>query len=191
MELYTRYVNVSSLLDIRDAAMCVLLTKLQVKHRLDGRNYAVKKVPLSQARIDRIRERGHNELDEVLKEIRTLARLDHPNIVRYFTGWVEWVDVAASNRYAQAAIIAQQGDAVPGAAINDDVAARRVITESSIDGTEVVFENSKSRSSIHSKQESTPRNIAGTGETAANSYHELSIGQPVESIGRDAYWFKL
>jgi eukaryotic translation initiation factor 2-alpha kinase 3 len=54
--------------------------------------YAVKKVPLSATRLQRIQRRGQAELEDVLREIRTLARLDHPNIVRYFGGWIEWVD---------------------------------------------------------------------------------------------------
>ncbi|EGP84431.1 uncharacterized protein MYCGRDRAFT_30507, partial [Zymoseptoria tritici IPO323] len=44
-----------------------------VRHRLDGRTYAVKKAVL----------------DEILTEVRSLSRLDHPNVVRYFSSWIE------------------------------------------------------------------------------------------------------
>jgi translation initiation factor 2-alpha kinase 3 len=61
-----------------------------VKHRLDGSNYAVKKIGLSPARVRRIQERGQEELDSLLSELRMLARFDHPNIVRYYGGWLEY-----------------------------------------------------------------------------------------------------
>lgn len=60
------------------------------KHRLDGVSYAVKKVPLSMSRLRRIQDCGRVEVDELLLELTTLARLEHPNIVRYFSGWVDW-----------------------------------------------------------------------------------------------------
>lgn len=61
-----------------------------VKHRLDGSDYAVKKIGLSPARVKRIQERGQIELDILLSELRMLARFDHPNIVRYYGGWLEY-----------------------------------------------------------------------------------------------------
>jgi translation initiation factor 2-alpha kinase 3 len=61
-----------------------------VKHKLDGSDYAVKKIGLSHARVRRIHERGQEELDSLLSELRMLARFDHPNIVRYFGGWLEY-----------------------------------------------------------------------------------------------------
>ncbi|KAE9978631.1 hypothetical protein EG327_007321 [Venturia inaequalis] len=61
-----------------------------VKHRLDGSDYAVKKIGLSPARVKRIQERGQLELDILLSELRMLARFDHPNIVRYYGGWLEY-----------------------------------------------------------------------------------------------------
>lgn len=61
-----------------------------VKHRLDGSDYAVKKIGLSPGRVKRIQERGQIELGILLSELRMLARFDHPNIVRYFGGWLEY-----------------------------------------------------------------------------------------------------
>lgn len=61
-----------------------------VKHRLDGSDYAVKKIGLSPARVKKIQERGQLELDILLSELRMLARFDHPNIVRYYGGWLEY-----------------------------------------------------------------------------------------------------
>lgn len=65
-------------------------TVYHVKHKLDNLPYAVKKIPLSSTRLLRIQNRGEDELDNILMELRTLARLEHPNIVRYFSGWIEW-----------------------------------------------------------------------------------------------------
>ena len=52
-----------------------------VAHRnLDGIDYAVKKVLLPRAEKDR---------DRVLREVKSLAQLEHINIVRYYNAWIE------------------------------------------------------------------------------------------------------
>ncbi|KAF2460845.1 kinase-like domain-containing protein [Lineolata rhizophorae] len=61
----------------------------KVMHNLDETEYAVKKIVLSEGRVNRIKERGNHELEELLKEVRAVAKFDHPNIVRYFSGWLE------------------------------------------------------------------------------------------------------
>jgi translation initiation factor 2-alpha kinase 3 len=61
-----------------------------VQHRLDGSDYAVKKINLNAHRLKRIQERGQAELDALLIELRMLAKFDHPNIVRYYGGWLEY-----------------------------------------------------------------------------------------------------
>ncbi|KJX97831.1 PEK protein kinase [Zymoseptoria brevis] len=61
-----------------------------VRHRLDGRTYAVKKVPIRPSMVQRITIGGQAVLDEILIEVRSLSRLDHPNVVRYFSSWIEW-----------------------------------------------------------------------------------------------------
>jgi translation initiation factor 2-alpha kinase 3 len=60
-----------------------------VTNHIDGQDYAVKKIPLSQRRLDQLQFGGQNQLEVIMKEIRTLARLEHPNIVRYYGAWVE------------------------------------------------------------------------------------------------------
>ena len=60
-------------------------------HKLDGVHYAIKKINLNPARVRNIAEEGQSALDSLFTELRTLARLDHPNIVRYHTGWLEYV----------------------------------------------------------------------------------------------------
>ncbi|KAI9223278.1 kinase-like domain-containing protein [Blastocladiella britannica] len=53
-----------------------------VRNKLDGREYAVKKVTLSDPK----------DLHRVLREVKVLARMDHPNIVRYHSAWLEYED---------------------------------------------------------------------------------------------------
>lgn len=65
-----------------------------VKNHIDGQDYAVKKIPLSQRRLDQLQYGGQNHLETIMKEIRTLARLEHTNIVRYYGAWIEQAHVA-------------------------------------------------------------------------------------------------
>ncbi|ETO28572.1 hypothetical protein RFI_08558 [Reticulomyxa filosa] len=50
------------------------------RHRLDGRYYAVKRIPIQQ--------RGE-ELQKVLREVATLSRMQGPYILRYYSAWFE------------------------------------------------------------------------------------------------------
>ncbi|KAJ1452590.1 kinase-like domain-containing protein, partial [Pelagophyceae sp. CCMP2097] len=52
-------------------------------NRLDGTEYAIKKIRLSSA------IRWRPRLDKMLREVKILALLDHPNIVRYYQAWLE------------------------------------------------------------------------------------------------------
>ncbi|EEP80006.1 predicted protein [Uncinocarpus reesii 1704] len=62
----------------------------RARHYVDGQMYAIKKIPLNSKRLKQLQDRGLQELDHILKEIRTLARLDHSNVVRYFGAWAEY-----------------------------------------------------------------------------------------------------
>ncbi|KAJ5690622.1 hypothetical protein N7462_005014 [Penicillium macrosclerotiorum] len=64
-----------------------------VMNHMDGQEYAVKKIPLSQRRLDQLQYGNTNQLEAIMMEIRTLARLEHPNIVRYYAAWAEQVHV--------------------------------------------------------------------------------------------------
>lgn len=50
-------------------------------HKFDSRNYAVKRVQLS--------ERTDGEFDKIMREVQTLSRLHHHHVVRYFAAWME------------------------------------------------------------------------------------------------------
>jgi eukaryotic translation initiation factor 2-alpha kinase 3 len=63
------------------------------QNHVDGQHYAIKKIILNPKRFKKFQEGTIQELEgilnEILKEIRTLARLEHSNVVRYFGAWIE------------------------------------------------------------------------------------------------------
>jgi translation initiation factor 2-alpha kinase 3 len=65
-------------------------TVYHVINHVDKQPYAVKKINLDPRRLKkRWQEGGREEVENVLREIRTLASLEHTNIVRYFGAWIE------------------------------------------------------------------------------------------------------
>ncbi|KAA8648175.1 putative protein kinase [Aspergillus tanneri] len=66
-----------------------------VRNHIDGQSYAVKKIPISQKRLEQLQCGSENQLENIMKEIRTLARLEHTNVVRYYGAWVEKVHMPA------------------------------------------------------------------------------------------------
>lgn len=53
----------------------------QARNKLDGIDYAIKKVKM---------KIGNEKLEKILREVKYLARLDHPNLVRYYTAWLQY-----------------------------------------------------------------------------------------------------
>lgn len=62
----------------------------KVKHRLDNAFYAVKRIVVSATRLQRIQDYGTQEMESLLEEVRSLAKFDHVNIVRYHNAWLEF-----------------------------------------------------------------------------------------------------
>ena len=66
-------------------------TVFQCKNALDSREYAIKKIKIiSHLGVDgAVTKQFSQKLHRVLREVKILALLDHPNIVRYYTAWLE------------------------------------------------------------------------------------------------------
>ena len=58
-------------------------TVFRSTNKLDGHDYAIKKIRLSSAAA------WSTQLEKVLREVKILALLDHPNIIRYYQAWLE------------------------------------------------------------------------------------------------------
>jgi len=67
----------------------------KVKHKLDNSFYAVKRIAVSHTRMSNISKRGAQEVESLLDEVRSLASLEHVNIVRYHNAWLEYKADAA------------------------------------------------------------------------------------------------
>lgn len=50
-------------------------------HKLDGKTYAIKKI--------KAKVKNKEESERLINEIRVLSGLQHPNIIRYFSSWLE------------------------------------------------------------------------------------------------------
>lgn len=64
-----------------------------VRNKIDEREYAVKKIAMRRASTNQAK---------IYREIKTLARLEHPNIIRYFSSWLEH-SMSTGTRVARAA----------------------------------------------------------------------------------------
>lgn len=66
-------------------------TVFRCANALDGREYAIKKIHI-RSEVDQngnITKEFSQRLHRVLREVKILALLDHPNVVRYYTAWLE------------------------------------------------------------------------------------------------------
>lgn len=61
----------------------------QCHNLLDQKTYAVKKVILPPKLVKSVSDGNHEDLQHVLREVKAMAMLDHPNIVRYHATWFE------------------------------------------------------------------------------------------------------
>ena len=72
-------------------------TVFSCENVLDGRAYAIKKILIKNYDDPQVTK---EQLQRVLREVKILALLDHPNIVRYYTTWLELEDLAGTEEHA-------------------------------------------------------------------------------------------
>ncbi|KAM9463291.1 eukaryotic translation initiation factor 2-alpha kinase 1 isoform 1-T1 [Clarias gariepinus] len=102
---------------------------VKVKNKLDGQNYAVKKILIKNV--------TRTDCMKVLREVKVLSSLQHLNIVGYHTAWMEHVQPAVKNGAPTI-----QSD-IP--ALETLSQAERLVekTTGSSSGSSIVFENSE------------------------------------------------
>ncbi|KAI0451154.1 kinase-like protein [Xylaria acuta] len=61
----------------------------QCYNQLDQKTYAVKKIVLPPELVKSVSDGRHEDLQHILREVKAMAVLDHPNIVRYHATWFE------------------------------------------------------------------------------------------------------
>lgn len=59
----------------------------RARNKLDGIEYAVKKIPLGEGLED---SEEKSPYEKIFREIKHLARLEHHNVVRYYCSWLEY-----------------------------------------------------------------------------------------------------
>ncbi|KAI1295849.1 Eukaryotic translation initiation factor 2-alpha kinase [Mortierella claussenii] len=62
----------------------------KARNKLDGIEYAIKKI--------RLRGGAKVRYEKIFREIKFLARLDHKNVIRYYSSWLEHADYPLSRR---------------------------------------------------------------------------------------------
>ncbi|KAK1928856.1 Eukaryotic translation initiation factor 2-alpha kinase 1 [Phytophthora citrophthora] len=80
------------------------------ENRLDGRKYAIKRVGLN------LKNQTSKTLQKFLREVKILALLDHPNIVRYYQAWLEKVEESERGRPAAPSSVASDTSSFGGLA---------------------------------------------------------------------------
>ena len=81
-------------------------TVFRCKNALDGREYAIKKVRIDERQPTEFSQR----LKRVLREVKILAVLDHANIVRYYTAWLELERISVGEQGAHGHSKGKGGD---------------------------------------------------------------------------------
>ncbi|KAK3815611.1 MAG: kinase-like domain-containing protein, partial [Linnemannia elongata] len=68
----------------------------KARNKLDGIEYAIKKV--------RLRGGAKVRYEKIFREIKFLARLDHKNVIRYYSSWLEHADYPGDSRNSRSGL---------------------------------------------------------------------------------------
>ncbi|XP_069726483.1 eukaryotic translation initiation factor 2-alpha kinase 1 isoform X1 [Phaenicophaeus curvirostris] len=108
----------------------------KVRNKLDGQFYAIKKINIKKA--------TRRDCMKVLREVKVLAGLQHPNIVGYHTAWIEYVQAV---RPKDKTIMELQPLSWEQESGNDDGPIQSVESGSSIIFADLASQEEKSRDS--------------------------------------------
>ncbi|KXT17136.1 hypothetical protein AC579_1997 [Pseudocercospora musae] len=156
----------------------------QVRHKLDNNIYAVKKIPIRPSLIHEISRGGRPALDRLLAEVRSLSRLQHPNVVRYYNSWIEWSVGTGLNSSSSNVFMATNDsqDVVGGAETESDSRSfeslHRVKTRSETEELAITFESSHSALQLDTSEQqfSSTTSAHASSEVSARPLSEASNG---------------
>ena len=63
---------------------------MKVKNNLDGQIYAIKKIKLN--------PKNKTVTRKIMREVKLLSRLNHENVVRYYTSWIEVTTITEDHK---------------------------------------------------------------------------------------------
>ncbi|KAI9375657.1 kinase-like domain-containing protein [Aspergillus egyptiacus] len=150
-----------------------------VRNHIDGQDYAVKKIPLSQKRLEQLQCGNENQLENIMKEIRTLARLEHSNVVRYYGAWLEQTHLPRHPFVSQDSPVKLEYDKTQDEGSD---------SSSGDDSFGIVFEQSQDGQQVSTEDDSIDSHSNSNKPAAALSSEKplsCSLEEDVESIPRN------
>jgi serine/threonine protein kinase len=117
-----------------------------VTNKLDGRDYAMKRVPFYASGYSK------QSLQQVTREVQCLAACDHPYVVRYYTSWLEpsWTfsPVAASRAGSESG--GKASVLIPPASA---AASQRLLTQGSTSSDDMLLDYFRDSTTLFPKQQ--------------------------------------
>ncbi|BFZ58934.1 hypothetical protein PYCC9005_006002 [Savitreella phatthalungensis] len=156
----------------------------RARNKMDDVEYAVKRVHLPSAAAC-VPARGAHPHTKVFREIKALARLHHPNIIRYFSSWLEH---SRQDDHSQGWLaLTGPGDTLTDETSEDGGGSARFVTEDE-GSNDIVFEEthaSNGRSTIStSTEEGSLSDLSSSVEYISR---ETATGQAIAIRSRRAF----
>jgi serine/threonine protein kinase len=158
----------------------------KARHNIDGRFYAIKQITFSNAGFAPLLQR------KVLREVTCLAKLDHPNICRYYNAWTEAVweedsQTERASRQSTASSSTQQQAASSSGGVFSAAAAAAAAARAAATAAAAVA--AAAAAAAASNTGSSP--LAGprptsNGQTPRREKREFSLDASVDAGGRSA-----